>query len=757
MLFSHLSLKPYTILFLLAGLPCCKQSSSTDQDKPEAPSSKQKAKKSKPSVRPTKTLYRDLLAEAQRAELHDDGLTIDLGTPDQHKYTRGGWSTGWSLSDSTDTPFSVINEKSASLTIDLNQKASHVSIRAKSSDVTQPLDLVDGKSKLLSLAIDSEWKVYKLPLAKTLHGPKHLKWVRPSSKGSVSIDWIKFSSSESSSDASALPRVMPLNIDGRVKRSLSAPSSRTYSFYLTVPKDASLIFDAGSNKKTSFAVSVSDSKGNTTSLWTSPAGSTGWNEIEIPLSEFQGKAIRLDFISVGELATSGWGQPALYVPKNETKKTDGIPPPKNIIMVVLDTTRADAFAPFYENTDVQTPFMDEVIKNGTSFKNTYNNENWTKPSTATIMSGLYSTTHTARRAESVLPKEVKLFSEHLQSQGFYTGFMTSNAVLSDKFGFNKGWDTFTNYARTPYGNGKFLYQNAAKWLEERPDPNKRFFLYVQSVDAHTTYEVPAKYSGKYFKGKYNGKLGQNFDREEQVEADKGALKLSETDLNWVKAMYKGEITYQDEQLETLLKKIKELGLDQDTMIVITNDHGEELKEHGHMDHGWTLYDEMIRAPLVFSFPKAIKTNHVITDVFEHVDLAPTLSAVLGVETMDSAEGQNLMPLLTDQAPHFLPLYAVSASRNKIRSIRVGDWKLFVGASKNRMFLFNIKKDPLEKNNVLKENPIAARLCEIYLGEALASPNKKTRLKNMRSARSIPSTDATIDEETRKELEALGYL
>ena len=511
------------------------------------------------------------------------------------------------------------------------------------------------------------------------------------------------------------------------------------------------------SKKTSFAIEASDATGDTKTLWTSPKGNKGWNEVEVSLDEYQGHAIRLDFISEGDLATSGWGQPALYVPTSKESEEQAPTPPKNIIMVVLDTTRADAFAPFYPNTDVQTPFMDEVIKHGTSFKNTYNNENWTKPSTATIMSGLYSTTHTARRAESILPKEVRLFSEHLQGQGFYTGFMTSNAVLSDKFGFNKGWDTFTNYARTPYGNGKYLYQNAAKWLEERPDPSKRFFLYIQSVDAHTTYEVPAKYSGKYFKGKYNGKLGQNFDREEQVEADKGALKLSETDLNWVKAMYKGEITYQDEQLGILLKKIKELGLDEDTMIVITNDHGEELKEHGHMDHGWTLYDEMIRAPLVFSFPKGIKTNHVIKDVFEHVDLAPTLSAVLDVEMMGSAEGQNLMPLLTGQTPHFLPLYAVSASRNKIRTIRVGDWKLFVGASKNRMFLFNIKKDPLEKNNVLKENPIAARLCEIYLGEALASPNKKTRLQNMRSARSIPSTDATIDEETRKELEALGYL
>ena len=295
--------------------------------------------------------------------------------------------------------------------------------------------------------------------------------------------------------------------------------------------------------------------------------------------------------------------------------------------------------------------------------------------------------------------------------------------------------------------------------------DERFFLYVQSVDPHTTYDVPKDYWSRYYEGSYNGQIGTAFDREEQMVVDNGKMKVTDDDLKYIRALYKGEVTYQDHYLGGLLKKIEELGLTDDTLVVITNDHGEELREHGTMGHGWPLFEEQIRAPLLMSYPPIFEAGGSVTEVIEHVDLAPTILDALGVPPMKDAEGLSFLPFLEDgigKRQH--PFSAIAWTRKGMRSIRVGDWKLIAGKSSGWMYLFNLKDDPGEQGSLVKKGktpPEAAllpgRLCDIYLGEALATHDKALRLQGAGRAQRYNSPEIPVDEKTRKELEALGYL
>ena len=166
-----------------------------------------------------------------------------------------------------------------------------------------------------------------------------------------------------------------------------------------------------------------------------------------------------------------------------------------------------------------------------------------------------------------------------------------------------------------------------------------------------------------------------------------------------------------------------------------------------------------------SFPPIFKPGRNIKTIVEHADLAPTILDALGVPPMKTAEGISFLPFIEDgvgKRQH--PFYAIAWSRKGMRSVRVGDWKLITGKSSGWMYLYNLGDDPDEKNNLLQKGKapegkalLAGRLCEIYMSEALATPDKTKRLEGAAQKQRYNSQEIPIDEKTRKELEALGYL
>ena len=684
-----------------------------------------------------------LLSQVDRAEVRRGGETVDFGVPEQAKYIRGGWGTGWGRSavDGKAT-YLELSSRKGTLFPFLLEKRRQVSLRVRSAKGKQKISLAVDRRKTPAQEVGTKWTTLVWDLPKPANGRTRIE-ISHDGKKPIWVDWLWLDPNGSGYPGDSL-------VDGK---SVIATGSRSYSFYQWIEPGSALNFALGASGKGEFAVTVENSRGKKTEIFTH-SGAVKGKVAKVSLAKFARDVVRVEFAS-RDAEPAWWARPRIFAKSKTTqprKKTA-----KNLIFILLDTTRADAFPSFTKNSPVKTPVMDAFAKKGRTFLAAYNNGNWTKPSVATILSGLYPETHKALKAASVVPAKVELLSEHLKRQGFYTAAITANFVINEKFGFKKGWDYFKNYSRGKEGNGYFVYRNASNWIRKR-DKNKRFFLWVQSVDPHTTYDVPKEYWQPYFSGNYSGVVGPTFDGADQDKVNTKKMRLNETDKKWVQALYKGEVAFQDEQLGVFLKTLKEEGLLDDTIVVITNDHGEEVLDHGLVGHGWSLWEEILRAPLIIHFPPVFGSGVRDPQVVEHVDLAPTLTEVLGVPRMKRQEGVSMLSRLATPVARRSPHYAYSMSNNGKRSVRLGKYKLTVTKKKNWKGLYDLSSSAGETKDLSSRRTLAGRACEIYMAEALASPDKAGRGKLDGGGKGeVAAENADMDPATRAQLEALGYL
>jgi arylsulfatase A-like enzyme len=713
------------------------------------------------SVRTRRHVHRPLLIEAARAELDVGGLFIDFGTPDDQKYTRGAWGTGWGAtargSKGAAVTLARADANNTGLDVHLPRPATALLLRARSPIAGQKVTLyLDGKA-IRSADVPPEWTTVTLPLDTEAPAGRHDVRLVYKSKGTpaAEIDWAYFARADAIAPAT-VPRVMPINIAGAPKRALVAPSARTFVFYLEPPAHASLVFDYASDKATEFVVAATVDGHEPKVLFRAKAGAS-WQEGDVDLGAFAGKAVRLELTTSGPDGVTGWGEPEILTSERAppvVRAEAADKPAKNVIFLLIDTARADAFSPFNPKTKVTTPAFDAMASKAVVFGAAYNNENWTKPSVATSLTGTYPVTHDTKTDSAALPADIVLGSEHMKAAGLATGAFVANGYVSEKFGFEQGWDVFRNYIREKrQTEAEHVFRDALGFVKERK-PGERFFVYIQTIDPHVPYKPPESFIKAYHPGPYRGPFGPSIDTEEQLKLSKDASKYSAADRAWLAALYHGEISYHDHQMGLFFAEIEKLGLLPDTAVVITNDHGEELGEHGRWGHGHSLYEELIRAPLVVKYDPVFTPGTRVDEVVEHVDLMPTLLDVLGLPPLKEADGVSMLPLLRGE-PAMRPAYAVSEFGEGRRAVRVGRWKLQRSTGSLRT-LFDVVDDPGETADLYAKNPIALRMCEVHLGETLATPDKSQRLDDAANRRRFSSGKANIDPETRRQLEALGY-
>ena len=618
-------LKHLGILSILTVLACRgggeSKSGSPSASQPQPPpEAAQNTPKPAPSARTTLEPWRPLLDEAARAELSIGGLFIDLGTADQHKYTRGGWRTGWRENEQDGSvTLSGVGSSKATLELVTHASAGEIAFRARSAVQGQRAVVYIGDDTVGEADIGAAWSIVRVPLAKPLAAGRHKLAIRLSRRASgkprAEFDWVWLPASAGAEPPEAPGiRALPIRVGEQPKRALIAPEPRSYSFYLQPPPGARLVFDYGSQAGATFRVAAHTDGAPPAVLFTGK-GSPTWAEAVVDLGELADRAVRLELSTTGPAGVTGWGEPVVMTaPKTaEPPRIDRSRRPKNVVFLVIDTVRADAFAPFGTELGVEAPQFDEFAAGSTVFVNAYNNENWTKPSVATTLSSVYPSTHDTKRDASTLPGDIVLLPQHLRKHGFATAGFVANGYVSKKFGFEKGWDTFRNYIREGRpSEAEHVYADALAWLEQ--DRDKPFFLYIQTIDPHVTYKVPKPYTEPYFKGEYDGVLGTSIDADELAGLSNGKIKGNQRDIDWVRALYFGEVTYHDEHMGAFFDALDEAGRLEDTLIVITNDHGEELGDHGAFGHGHTLYEDLIRAPLVMRFPARLPAGLRVPEV-----------------------------------------------------------------------------------------------------------------------------------------------
>lgn len=437
-------------------------------------------------------------------------------------------------------------------------------------------------------------------------------------------------------------------------------------------------------------------------------------------------------------------------------------PTNHIIFIAIDALRARNLGCYGYDREV-SPHIDGLANNGVLFEDVYACTNYTDPSFTTIFSGKYPLSHgilnhgprvTDVEVKRFEEREIRLLPEILKANGYttlaidwlwrwhkrgYDYYSGAKAQLS-LHGFikqqlrkfprlrkiirqsvvNKVGERLFGGVSKSYEDAKSVTSQAIKLIKENRD--RKSFLFLHYWDTHAPYLPPREYLDDYAKTKkMMEKLFGHFTSgkfREEFESFEREVQESE---QRIVASYDGEISFVDHEIGRLLDFLESDGMSQDTLIVLTSDHGESLIEHGiYLDHHG-LYDATLHVPLVLVHPEFSKGRRVEGFV-QHFDLTPTILDILGIRTDTGLDGVSILPLIDGTQLHSA-VYAEEAQLERKRTIRTEKWKYIYALSEKdavcrrcgRMHgamkeLYDLTSDPEETENVIEREPqVAAEL------------------------------------------------
>lgn len=426
-------------------------------------------------------------------------------------------------------------------------------------------------------------------------------------------------------------------------------------------------------------------------------------------TEFEGAAPSADALAAA--ATVGFGGLVLER-RYERPRTRATPEAPNIVLVVMDTLRADRTSLHgYERPT--TPVLDALAARGTTFENAFATSSWTWPSTASILSGLEPGEHgVVSEAECYLADEFDTLPEALQREGFTTCAFACNPLVAPSRNFDGGFETF-EFTVDSFLTSDQVMPSILGWLDAHA--STRFFLYLHLVDPHELHRSNtsdrARFAGPLPEGmsehalhEYAGRLLAGEHR-----APDGTWRpesvVSPEHLRWLRDAYDAAVATGDRALGSVLERIDALSLRDNTLVVFTSDHGEEFLEHGHMQHGQSLHTELVHVPLVMAGPGVAPGVRSAQPVSNR-HLASTLARVGGarIEGIDPVDLR--LPIAAE------PLFLATESgwwngdqRVAVRALRDGNWSLHCrldveGAAR----LYDLAADPGELVDVAASHP-----------------------------------------------------
>ncbi|MCC7018034.1 MAG: sulfatase [Rhodospirillales bacterium] len=423
-----------------------------------------------------------------------------------------------------------------------------------------------------------------------------------------------------------------------------------------------------------------------------------------------------------------------------------------MLLYLIDTLRADKLAPYNPQTRVRTPNLSTFVETAAAMTRAHTQDNWTTPSVATLLSSLMPWQHTATTGEAVVPESVRLLPELLSSRGFYTGSFIANGYVSDRFGFRQGWDTYRNYIREELRTqAEFVAADVLQWLDRRPQ-DEPFFLYVHAIDPHVPYRPPEEFISMYDPGSYGGPVNFRRDATLLENIKLGRIPLSARDKARLEALYDGEITYHDVHFGAIMEGLARRGIADETMIVVTADHGEEFWDHGSVGHGHNVYEELLHIPMFVRLPGVTGSAIRVDAPVGLVDVMPTILDGLGQEIPEDLMGRSILDLVRGAAG--TERVAVSGFMDNWRAIALDRYKLIVKPDGSAM-LFDLQSDPGEEHDIAADKPRIAGHLRGRLGLEL----ERTRGGGTSAARRPvhQRQETEIDDETRRQLRALGYV
>ncbi|MCI0604322.1 sulfatase-like hydrolase/transferase [bacterium] len=417
-----------------------------------------------------------------------------------------------------------------------------------------------------------------------------------------------------------------------------------------------------------------------------------------------------------------------------------------VILISIDALRAD-FLGCYNPAMKASPNIDSFAKQNIVFDSATSQGPSTAISHKSILYSLYPAIH--KTTKETVPTETNRSPlEILQSKGFKTAAFVGGGQLGEKFGFSKGFDSYWEAPKSKKKNRdesklQFIEHGARDWLSQ--NYKEKFFLFVHTYEVHCPYSPPKQYAEK-FASWYQGpvdpsnKCGDNYYNK---------ITLTEEDTRYIRDLYSGSVNFVDDFLGRLFSHLKDLGIYDETMIILLSDHGESLGERRYVGHN-LLYEVQLRIPFILQMP-GLDSKRIAEPVMG-VDVMPTVFEVLGLGRAFPFQGRNLLPVIQG-AGRIENERVLIAEQNAATRVRKGDWSCIFslsGAVKDE--LYNVADDPEQVKNLAEQNPEKVKELKQFYAKMLSS-SKDISAKFVLDASSRPE----LDEATKEQLEALGYV
>ncbi len=424
----------------------------------------------------------------------------------------------------------------------------------------------------------------------------------------------------------------------------------------------------------------------------------------------------------------------------------------NVLVVVVDTLREDRLGCYGADRDT-SPAIDKLAATGALFENAYAPSPWTKPSVASILTGKFPSGHGLTGLDAKLPSGARSIAQRLKAAGYSTAGVVSNKLIG---GFSKGFDTFDkSEAKGPnHVSARGVTTKAIALMNELGARENPFFLYVHYFDPHVDYKPHAEL------GFTPNSVGRLDGTQSWNELDELGPDLTPEEIEYVRDLYDGEVRYTDDFVGELLAELDALAISENTVVVFTADHGEEIFEHGNIGHTRTLYEELIRVPYLIRAP-GVKPGLRLESPVSIVSLVPTVMDLVGLspDAKDFQSSSLSNQLLKGEQPKITPMIFaevdfippkkgnVPVGLTRMKSLRQGRYKIIADQLNDTVALFDLEQDPDEMNDLSSEDP--ERLQKMAELLALAIEHSK------RDALTAETEELT--EEEIEALRALGYV
>jgi arylsulfatase A-like enzyme len=423
----------------------------------------------------------------------------------------------------------------------------------------------------------------------------------------------------------------------------------------------------------------------------------------VDLGSLAGKAVRLTLTAHGcpkaQLANA-----ALVVP-GEAPKAERGAAPKYVVLLVMDSLRADRIKAITPDARPETPTWDKLAEDSALFTQHYVQGNESRVSHASLWTSAYPIKHSMIGGSEKLDLKFTTIDEVAKAAGMFVAGASANGYVQPKrWGFGEAWDKYSNHIAEELGlKAEDILEKGWSFVGEKKEP---WFLYMGFVDTHVSWRAKEPWMSKYDPD-YSGRFKDTFSGQDAADAATKKSTLTEREIAHVRALYDSNVSYQDDILRQLVEKLQAAGIWEQTMLIITADHGDEQWEDGRVGHGASSRDMLIHVPLLIHYPPLVKPGKY-SEGTELVDVVPTVADALGVQQDAEWQGESLIPLAEGVGRGY-PRLSFQSMYEDSHGGRIGHWKARIsGGNAPKIFDLSTDKDEMKDLWGKDEAAIGAR-------------------------------------------------